>query len=116
MSNPNRVTLDLDAIVPEKDVVLKLDGKEHPLVPVTVDNFVKNIQTMEKLGTGQLDMATEKNVIVEMLEQVFPSVEKGRFGKLSMLQLNQLLTFARSNSGEEEVSKEAEGNPPKAAA
>jgi hypothetical protein len=116
MANPNRVVLDLDAIVPEKDVVLKLDGKEHALVPVTVDNFVKNMKTMEKLGTGALDTEKEKNMIVEMLEQVFPSVEKGRFGRLTMQQLNQLLTFARSNSGEEEVATEAQGNPPMAAA
>lgn len=111
-----KVVLDLDAIVPEKDVVLKLDGKEHPLVPVTVDNFVRNMKTMQKLGTGTLDTEEEKNVIVAMLSQVFPSVPEGRFGKLSMPQLNQLLTFARSNSGEEEVATEAQGNPPTAAA
>jgi hypothetical protein len=116
MSNPNQIVLDLDAIVPEKDVVLKLDKQDHPLVPVTVDNFVKNMKTMQKLGTGQLDTETEKGLIVEMLEQVFPSVEKGRFGKLTMIQLNTLLNFARDNSGENDVQKEAEGNPPTAAA
>ncbi|MCK1543425.1 hypothetical protein IVB12_16025 [Bradyrhizobium sp. 179] len=116
MSNPNRVVLDLDAIVPEKDVVLKLDNKEHPLHPVTVENFVKNMKTMEKLGTGALDTEQEKNLIVEMLEQVFPTVEKGRFARLTMIQLDQLLTFARANSGEEQVATEASENPPKAAA
>jgi hypothetical protein len=116
MPNPNQIVLDLDAIVPEKEVVLKLDKQDHPLVPVTVNNFVKNMKTMKKLGTGALDEETEKGLIVEMLEQVFPSVAKGRFGELTMVQLNTLLNFARDNSGENDVQKEADGNPPKAAA
>jgi hypothetical protein len=113
--NPNRVLLDLDAIVPEKDVVIVLDKQEHKLVPVTVENFVKNMKTMEKLGTGALDNETEKNLIVEMLGQVFPTVPAGRFDKLTMQQLNTLLTFSRENSGEDQVEKEATSeNPPTA--
>jgi hypothetical protein len=84
-------------------------------VPVTVENFVKNMKTMEKLGTGNLDTETEKNVIIEMLGQVFPSVPEGRFGKLTMQQLDQLLTFSRANSGEQQVEEAAATeNPPKA--
>jgi hypothetical protein len=115
MSKTNRVLLDLDAIVPERDVVIKLDKVEHPLVPVTVENFVKNMKTMEKLGTGILDSEQEKNLIVEMLSQVFPSVPSGRFNQLTMQQLNTLLTFSREHSGEEKVEQEATSeNPPTA--
>jgi membrane-bound lytic murein transglycosylase MltF len=116
MKTPNKIVLDLDAIVPENDVVLKLDKKEHPLVPVTVNNFVKNMKTMEKLGTGAMDTETEKGIIIEMLNQVFPSVGVARFGELTMKQLDQLLSFARANSGEEQVATEAAQADPQTAA
>lgn len=113
--NPNAVYLDLDGIVPEKEVYIKLDKQDHKLAPITVDQFVKNLQTMQKLGTGKLSIEEEQSLMVEMLEQVFPSVPKGRLNTLTLLQLNTLINFSREHSGEKQV--EAEGgtsttNPP----
>ena len=67
----NKIFLDLDAIVPEKDVFIVLDKQEHRLAPLTVEQFVINMRNMEKLGKGNLDVETEQGMIVNMLEQVF---------------------------------------------
>jgi hypothetical protein len=107
MAKTNTVYLDLDTVVPEMEIVVKLDKKSHPLMPISVEDFVKNIQTLEKLGTGQLDAATEKGLIVDMLVQVLPSIGTERLNKLSMLQLNKLIDFTREHSGEKKVEAAA---------
>lgn len=111
----NKIFLDLDAIVPEKDVFIVLDKQEHRLAPLTVEQFVINMRNMEKLGKGNLDVETEQGMIVNMLEQVFPTVPKSRFNQMTMVQLNTLIEFARTEGGETKVQQEAtteQANPP----
>jgi hypothetical protein len=107
MSDSKTVYLDLDAIVPEKDVVVKLDGQDHKLEPVTVEQFISNIQVMEKLGSGNLNVEDEKNLIVDMLLQVFPTIKRERLNSLKLMQLNAMIDFAREHGGENKVKNEA---------
>src|SRR4051812_28489368 len=115
MQKPDAIYLDLDGIRPEKQIIIKLDGVDHELKPVTVEDFVENIQTMQKLGTGNLDVATEKAMLVDMLAQVLPTIGAPRLSKLTMQQLHTLIDFCREHNGEKDVPKEAvkeAPNPP----
>lgn len=106
--------LDLDAVVPEREVVLKLDGNQHKLATITLEDFVKNNALIQSLQ-GK-DMEAEVNGLVDMLDRSFPSVTRERLFKLTLPQLKQLMQFANDNNGstvvDAEVKKETAVNPP----
>lgn len=112
----NTVYIDLDAVKPDKEIVVKLDGVDHPVEPITVEQFVENMQTMERLGLGNLSAKEEKDLMVQMLVQTLPSIGADRLNKLQLIQLNALIEFTRKYNGEtkvaDEVKKETTENPP----
>jgi hypothetical protein len=112
MSDPKYI--DLDALAPEVDVVIKLDGQSHKLATLTVEDFIQNTKAIQELPAGST-IEQEYETVVSMLVRCFPTITKARFHKLSLVQLNAILNFARENSGqtsiEEDMKKE---NPPPA--
>lgn len=112
--------LDLDAVIPEREVVVKLDGKDHKLVPVTLEDYLKNTKLIRDLATGgeDVDFQKEFDIAIDMVDRAFPSITKDRLQKLTLIQLNKLAEFARGADGTE-VAKDAEvqaaeANPPTA--
>mgnify|MGYP001767808497 CR=1 FL=1 len=110
MANNNVKYLDLDAVLAETpEVVIKLFGNEHKLVPLSVDGFLGNLKIVEKLG---LNPSTEEEIaaVKEMLLKSFPTISEGDLSKLTLPQLQRFLEFAQSANGENEVKESAEGN------
>jgi hypothetical protein len=108
--------LDLDAVVPDNDVVVKFGGKEHKLVPITLEDFVKNTKAVQAMGTST-DPDAEMAVIKDMLQRAFPTITPDMTLKFSLLQLNTLLDFAMKHNGSKKVEEAAEAdaaNPPMA--
>jgi hypothetical protein len=119
MSNqPNY--LDLDAIGTEISLVVKLDGKDHQLQAISVDDFVTNLQIVQKMGTD-VTVDQEIDLLVDMLSRAFPTIPKERLRKLTLPQLNALMSKAKEFNGQNAVTDEvkeklkSEGaeNPPK---
>lgn len=107
--------LDLDAIDTEVTLVIKLKGTEHKLVPITVDDFIANMATIEKMGTSG-DVKAETELLIEMLSRSFPTIGKPVLWKLTLPQLNAIMAEAQKYSGQGAVTEEiraklaAEGN------
>lgn len=112
----NMKYIDLDAVDPNaNEVVIKLGGEEHKLVPITVEDFITNTKLVQSLGTST-DIEKEFEIVINMLCRSFPTIKEDQFRKLPLEKLNRILEIARANNGEEEVKKEAEAeaqeNPP----
>lgn len=103
--------IDLDAVVPQNEVVVKLDGADHRLVPITLEDFVKNTKLVEKLNEGDKTdgeaLELQVNTLIDMVGRAFPTIGADRLRRLNIPQLNQLLDVAKSNNGQETVEKEA---------
>ncbi len=114
---PGPIILDLDALVKDEFVV-KLNGKEHKLHPVTLGTFLENIKDIEKIGKAA---STEEEIAMthKMLQRAFPTMEMTDINGLTLIQMNSILEFAYENNGQKVNEKKMEGggseNPPPAA-
>lgn len=112
--------IDLDAVDLPNTLVVKLGGKKHPLVPVTVGNFVANTKLLQSLGKSDGNLEAEVDMVIEIIMRAFPSMEKSMLQNMPLVNLNKLMGIAQSSDGTEAVKKEAEkdakANPPAAAA
>ena len=66
--------LDLDAVVPDTEVIVKLGGVEHKLVPITLEDFVRNTKTVQSMN-ATADPDAEMAMVRDMLERAFPSMK-----------------------------------------
>lgn len=111
--------LDLDAIEADvKEVVIKLNGEEHKLVPMSVEGWIANMKAVQALEAGVADLDKEIDAIISMVTRSFPSLTLEKLKALPLKTLNLILEFARKHNGEtkadEEAKAEAAANPPAA--
>ena len=118
-SAPNFI--DLDEVSPATDVTVRLNGAQHKLVPISVEDFIANTRDQAQLGeiSDSDPAAVEKNLnlIIKMLVRSFPTLTEDDLRKIQLSKLWKLLEFAREAGGQEEVEKEAapaDENPPTA--
>jgi len=113
------IVLDLDELVKDEFVV-KLNGREHKLHPVTLGSFLENIKDIEKIGKAA-SIEDEIGLTRKMLQRAFPTMEMNDLDGLTLVQMNKILDFAYEHNGqkanEKKNSEEASGgsNPPPAA-
>lgn len=90
--------LNLDELATENKVVV-LDGKDHPMRELTVQEFINKAREAGALNAKLLadDEATveaKMAAVVGMVDEAFPTVTAERLGKLTLAQLNAILAFA----------------------
>src|SRR5665213_4517497 len=98
--------LDLDAILPDNDVVVRLGGVEHKLVPISLEDFVKNTKAVQNMNAS-VDPTDEMALVCDMLFRAFPTMTPEIANKLTLIQLNALMDFAMEQNGGKKVQKEA---------
>ncbi|MCP1540058.1 hypothetical protein [Methylorubrum extorquens] len=99
--------IDLDAVDNFPDVTVLLGGKEHKLVPVSVDDFVKNTKLLAALGKGG-DLEAEVKGLKEIIVRAFPTMDIELLGKVPLVNLNKLVGVAQGHDGTNQVQGEAE--------
>lgn len=104
-SNTNLI--DLDAVDNFPDVTVKLGGKNHKLVPVSVDDFVANTKLLAKLGMGG-DIGAEVEGLKDIILRAFPTIERELLGKVPLVNLNKLVGMAQDNDGSNAVKADVE--------
>lgn len=110
--------LDLDAVLAdEPEVVVKLNGKEHKLAPLSVKGFVENVKQAQALPT-EPSIDQEVDMMVAVLLRSFPTMSRDELLKLNFSHLNRIVEFSQNATGqaavEQEAAKDAAENPNKA--
>jgi hypothetical protein len=97
--------LNLDEVAaPAKTV--KINGKEHPVLDMTVENFIETTRANASVKEATADVQFEQ--AVQMLQRFIPSIPKTELAQLSFEKLNVLMKFA---TGELEAeAKKADGD------
>lgn len=97
--------LDLDAVAPEIDLTVKLNGKKHKLKPLSVEDFIKNTKDQAALGAST-QVEDEVNLVLRMLTRSFPTMTEDELRQVPLNKLWKLLEFARDNGGASKVEEE----------
>lgn len=107
--------IDLDSIVPENEVVVKLGDVRHTLVPITVEDFVANSKAIMNYAKGDKTIEDELTLVTGMLLRAFPTMTQEMLNKLDLIKLNKLSEFAQKHNGQKKVEEQAAAeNPPTA--
>lgn len=110
--------LDLDAIAPEVEMTVRLNGQEHHLKPLSVEDFIKNTKDQASLGASG-NVEDELNLVLRMLLRAFPTMNEEELRAVPLTKLWKLLEFAKENNGSTKIENEVEeekkpSNPRKA--
>ncbi|WP_456868330.1 hypothetical protein [Galbibacter sp. BG1] len=102
--------LDLDAVAPEAEFTLKLNGKKHALKVATVETFIQNMQDLESLSINA-NAAEELKVALAIVKRAFPTIPDEDLNNLTVLQVKAIADYAMQANGEkvEKIEEGAEG-------
>ena len=110
--------LNLDDVpASSTEVVVKLKGKEHEMVPLSVKKFIEHIRRVEALEKGTI--LDEVGVMVDSIRDAVPTMPQEDLEELSLEQMQQIVTHIQKASeakdeDEDESEKDSEGNEQKA--
>ena len=108
MSNQDVKFLDLDALAPKEVFRIKLNGKEHEMKQMTVEDFVwatKEAEMRENSGSP-VEMIS---MMIDVLKRQFPTIEEDEFRGIGFEKLAAILDFTRkvAEEGSEAAIQEA---------
>jgi hypothetical protein len=98
--------LDLDAVAPIEKT-FKFKGKTHEILPISVEDFIRNAKRAREGDTQDLGVDQQVALMVELIAPSVPTLPVTELRKMSVKQLNALLAFIRTEDGTEEGNKEA---------
>lgn len=107
---------NVDKLVPKKRV-LTIDGVQHPIRTLNVDEFITNLAAAEALaeeikkGEADLRMSTQVKESKAAIHEAVPTLSMERIGRLSIDALTAVLEFIRGDldPNEEAPAPGAEG-------
>lgn len=100
MSNQEVKFLDLDALAPKEVVRIKLNGKEHEMKQMTVEDFIWASKEADAREKDENDPGQMIDMMIEVLARQFPSVTKEDFRSMGFNKLAALLDFTRKLASE----------------
>ncbi|CCG43294.1 hypothetical protein [Magnetospirillum molischianum] len=96
--------LNLDAVKPKTERVLKLKGQEHAQAPLSVGDFIDNARASRRLAEKP-DLVEEFELVLGMVGRSFPTVPETDLRALTFEQLSTILSWSQTD----ESAEDAEG-------
>lgn len=99
--------LNVDDLAPEKRV-LTLNGQDHEMHPVTVQEYIEIARVGEKAQAGDLrDMSPTEQIdyVADQIVKAFPTVPREELMALTMPQLSKVIAFTVGQLEEESELK-----------
>lgn len=120
MTATNVQFLNLDELAPAVSVTVKLDGTDHKMKEMNVEDFAW-VQTRLKGLEKKADPGDYLDALCQMVHRSFPTIAEARLKTLELGKLERLLEFTlniASKGGENALAavpkdegKEGDGNP-----
>lgn len=105
--------LDLDAIAPKVAFKIRLDGEDHFMKEMSVEDFVWATNEAQK-QLDNYDNMTPKEMVESMiavLSRQFPTVKEKQFKDMGLEKMRRLMEFTRelaAEGAEETIAKAAD--------
>jgi hypothetical protein len=100
--------LNLDKIAPQPTRSMLLGGVKHPILPMTVENFILTTEKVQQLATTDATYADQINSTIEMILRSVPSLTHEMLNSRALDELNTIATFVRGEDvdGQEDEADE----------
>lgn len=100
--------LNLDEVSPQAEKVIKLNGKEHLLAPITVGEFIRVTREAEAIDAKQVKGKPQKiseqfEYFIQTITRSFPTITEEELKDMDLSKLKYIVDFIHS-----EVEVEAE--------
>src|SRR4051812_36823177 len=97
--------LNLDKLSQASTRELTINGVKHPIVAMSVENFIETTRTVENLMKTGGSMVDQIAAAVDMICRCVPSLKREDLTKYEPSVLNTIATFVRGDDvDEQEVS------------
>lgn len=104
--------LNLDALETEIEKSVTVDGVDHAMKPLSVEEFVNNMKEIEAIQAAGAEItpseAFERSLV--MIVRAFPSLEEARVRKMTTPQIDALFAFVQGENDAEVARGASEGN------
>lgn len=98
MANPK--VLNIDEYVPAgtgEQRVLSIKGKDHPVLEMTVENFIVTTKEARRLDESNAPMDDQIEATIEMIRRYVPTLERADLVGYSMPKLSTIVAFVRGD-------------------
>lgn len=105
--------LNIDEIKPRVLKRIRLNGKDHDMVPPSVETFIADVQDLEKTRKTygeDVPMHVAIESVVRFVHSVFPTTTLKELNKLTFEQLDAIRKLVQADIAPPDEVKEAEGN------
>lgn len=108
MSDKEVKFLDLDALAPKEEIKIKLNGKEHLMKEMTVEDFIWATKEASEREISD-DPTSMLHAMIDVLKRQFPTIDEEEFKNIGFDKLAAILDFTRkmAEEGSEAAIKEA---------
>ena len=104
--------LNLDKFASSEKRQLVIAGTSYPVEEMTVENFIETTRAAEALA-GETSIAKQIEATCDMIFRSVPTIDKTVLGKLSLEQLQTIVSFVRGDDIEGVESSVQEGDEKK---
>ena len=101
--------LNLDKLQKHSDRNLTINGKDYPVEPMSVENFIETTRTVERLVREGATVADQIEATVDMICRSVPTAPRDVLKKYQLETLNTIATFVRGEDVEEQEAVAADG-------
>lgn len=91
--------INLDEVNDAPLVIIQVKGVKHPLKPVSVRDFIKNLKDLENLALDA-SMLDEIEILTNIIVRGFPTLTKDEVLDWPLPHLQKIALLARNGSGE----------------
>jgi hypothetical protein len=104
--------LNIDNFASKEKRQLTIAGVSYPVEEMSVENFIQTTRAAEKLS-GEESIATQVEATIDMICRSVPGIDNAVLTKLSLSQLQTIVTFVRGDDVDgtettEEVQEEGD--------
>lgn len=104
--------LNLDSLETNIEKVIQVDGVEHVMRPLSVEEFVENMKELEAIQKGgvEIDPSEAFERSLTMILRAFPTLSEDRVRKMNVTQVDAIFAFVQGENDEELKRASSEGN------
>jgi len=104
--------LNLDELETAVEKSIQIDGNEHFMEPLTVEEFINNMKEIEAIQASGADMSASETFerSLKMILRAFPTLKEDRVRKMRTHQVDALFAFVQGETEQEVERAAASGN------
>jgi hypothetical protein len=99
--------LNLDKLSKQPERQLTINGTNHPVLPISVENFIETSRTVESMVKEGASLADQVSATVDMICRTVPTAPREVLVRYDLETLHTIASFVRGEDVAEQEQTEA---------